>query len=454
MKIFFLVLLIAISLFGHKSTHAQCSTEVIVIKNGLVIDGVSEEPHHGWIVVLCEERISYAGPEYDIPQNAEIIDASGLSILPGLTDMHGHLYANTGRAIEPQRVYPSLYLAGGVTTIYSPGEYNMDSTMAFQKEISEGKLIGSDIYTAGPYFDHSPSVVGWIDGVNSIEELEEQFELWKGKVDGVKAYQSITESELKRLIELAHEIDLPVTGHLSSVSATRAIELGIDGIEHGIMSASELFSIDFEDDRVVCNNLGLDPENKTLKTLLDLVAQNQVYISPTVVIFAVGIPGEPEVTEDWREYLNPDALSLVSVMRARLENFPDYLSCMSEGIKTQLQFIQLVHKKGGLIVAGTDPVATWVTPGYGLHRELEYYVEAGLSPMEAIKTATINPAIALRKDSEFGSIEKGKLASLVLVEGDPSISISDIRNTVLVIKRGHQYNPDALKAFAIGKIGE
>jgi enamidase len=129
-------------------------------------------------------------------------------------------------------------------------------------------------------------------------------------------------------------------------------------------------------------------------------------------------------------------------------------TCLEEALERQSQFVKAVHDQGGLIVAGTDPVLPILLPGYSLHRELQNLVKAGLSPLEAIRAATLNAAIATQLDSQKGTIAAGKVADLVVVEGNPDDDITAIGNTVLVFKAGIPYLPEALRKSVEGQIGK
>ena len=129
-------------------------------------------------------------------------------------------------------------------------------------------------------------------------------------------------------------------------------------------------------------------------------------------------------------------------------------TCLKEALEKQSQFVKAVHDRGGLIVTGTDPVIPILLPGYSLHRELQNLVDAGLSPLEAIRAATLNAAIATQLDSQKGTIAAGKIADLVVVDGNPDEDISAIGNTCLVFKDGVPYLPEALRKSVEGQIGK
>jgi len=186
--------------------------------------------------------------------------------------------------------------------------------------------------------------------------------------------------------------------------------------------------------------------------LIQKIIKNRVYITPTIVTLTVMSKDFKPVTE-WQQYVGEDILESLLELESIVHANKDYQNCISNVLPKQYLLIKELNDRGGLIVAGTDPVVPMLIPGFGLHREMELLVEAGLSPIDAIQAATINAAEALKKQNEFGSIEIGKKANFVVVQGDPSQNINDISNTIMVIKDGIQYDPTILRESSLGKIG-
>ena len=433
--------------------YSQCPDKTIALVNGLIIDGIKDSPTKG-TVLICEERVSAIGLNVTIPANSEIVDLQGLVILPGLIDMHGHLYVNTGLKIQNEPSYLNLFLAGGVTTIYSPGEYDPENTLLLKEKVARGEIKGPDIFTAGPYFDNYPSRINWIKGLKKQEEVEEQFNTWKNKVDGIKVYMNTTEDRLKQIIDLADKNNLLISGHLDSVSALRAIELGIDGIEHGLFGIPELKDYGFFNTNLSCEEIELDLLNPKVTEIIDSIVLSETYINPTLVTLqSVSSSFEP-VFDLWKDYLTDEAKNNYSRLESHLDSSTILQHCLETVLKNQSLFVGELAKKGALIVTGTDPVSPKILPGYGIHREMELLVDAGLSPMEAIKAATLNASQVLNKENDFGTIEVGKLANLTIVEGNPFLDISNISNTIMVFKRGQLFNPSSLRTEALGKIGQ
>jgi imidazolonepropionase-like amidohydrolase len=424
--------------------------EIIALINSRVIDGTGAPAHLNWTVLIQGARILAAGSDVDIPTGARIVDLMGRTLLPGMFDMHGHLYAYDGERLALENTaYPRLYLAGGVTTIFTAGDFDPRGTIALRDRMANGEAVGPQILTAGPYFSggNAPS---WMMKASTPEEIRALYEAWNDKIDGVKVYTHIPEDQFIALLNAAHADGLFVTGHLESISGMRAIELGIDGIEHGLFSMSEFFpkGASFRDQ--YCAISQLDVTSPEVTAIVDAIIRRGTYVDPTIVVFQPELTDFVPLIDDWERYLDPaDVMPLRSWLRSMIQP-----TCLKEALEKQMQFVKAVHDQGGLIVTGTDPVIPILLPGYSLHRELQNLVAAGLTPLEAIKAATLNAAIATRLDSDKGTIAIGKIADMVVVYGNPDEDITAIGNTLLVFKDGFPYSPEALRASVDGQIGK
>jgi len=426
--------------------------ETLALLNARVIDGTGAPAKLDWTILLQGSRILAAGSNVEIPTGARIVDLAGQTLLPGMFDMHGHLYAYDGRNMSMESIaYPRLYLAGGVTTIFTAGDLDPREGIRVRESIASGKLIGPQILTAGPYFSGGEAPA-WMLSAQTSEQMYALYEAWNDKIDGVKFYTGIPEDQFIDILNAAHADGLFVTGHLESISGLRAIELGIDGIEHGLFSMSEFFpktkSGSFKTQ--YCAISQLDVTSPEVTAIVEAIIKHGTYIDPTIVVFQPELPDFVPLIDDWEKYLDPDS---VMPLRRELRRMVQP-ECLQEALDKQAQFVKAVYDRGGLIVVGTDPVIPILLPGYGLHRELQNLVAAGLSPLEAIKAATLNAAIATRLDSEKGTIVAGKIADLVVVDGNPDEDITAIGNTSLVFKYGIPYLPDALRQSVEGQIGK
>ena len=436
-----------VTIAGCRSDHAE---RVVALVGATVIDGTGAPAAPEQTILIEGERIAAVGRDVVVPQNATVIDVTGNAVIPGLIDMHGHMYAFSSNQFE---AYPKLFLAGGVTTVFSPGDFDPAGMIALRDSIARGETVGSRILTAGPYFDHAPSIVPWIEGVSSVAEALDKFALWRDSIDAVKVYAGITEQEITGLIAAAHDAGLFVTGHLGGIPTRRAVALGIDGLEHGIFAMAELspHGPTAPINEQYCALAELDLGSPVVDSVMSDIVARGVYVTPTIVTMQAMHPEFDPVVADWERYLSDD-------MREALAQRAEFLDargadCLRRAVEKQLEFVGLLHRRGGVILVGTDPVTPELVPGYALHRELQNLVAAGLTPLEAITAATANAAAALGRDGELGTIAPGRWADLVVVEGDPSVEIASISNIRLVLKAGNQYDPAALRQSAVGLIG-
>jgi imidazolonepropionase-like amidohydrolase len=423
---------------------------VTALVGGSVIDGTGAPPRPGETVLIREGRILAIGRDVRVPADAEVVDVTGMTVLPGMVDMHGHMYAMGANQFAG---YPLLFLAGGVTTVFSPGDFDPEGMIALRDRIASGEAIGPRILTAGPYFDREPSQVSWIEGVSSVAAAAAKLEAWKDRIDAVKVYSSLPEDMLAEVVRGAHAAGLRVTGHLGGPTTTaRAVALGIDGLEHGIFAMSDFTDVPntapIADQ--YCALAEMDVQAPAVGALVDAIVDAGVWITPTIITLQAIHPDFDPPSGEWTSFLSDG-------LRQTMADMPAYIDaraaeCLDRALAKQLEFVGRVHAQGGLVVAGTDPVTPALTPGYGLHAELANLVKAGFTPLEAIRAASWDAARALGLETEIGTIEAGKEADLVVVRGDPSTDIARIGNIIRVFVDGRALDPAALREQARGSI--
>jgi imidazolonepropionase-like amidohydrolase len=434
------------------------SLPVLALVHARVIDGTGTPPHDDWTVLIRGDRIAAVGPRVAVPAGARVIDLSGQSVMPGLIDMHGHMYAATAKGIANAfDAYPALYLAGGVTSVRSPGDFDPEGMYRLKEAIGRGAVDGPRIFMGGYYIDNHPSQIGWFDPVRSPAEVSGRIAQWKDRIDVVKFYTSTTEAQMQAGIAAAKAAGLPTTAHLGSIAATRAIDMGIEGLEHGIYAMPELGAPKLGPSKVEGCPLGdLDLDGRLVTDLIGKIVQGRVAIDPTFVVVTLGLPDVQPLTSDWRDYFADDGASATSARVVAWAGAsykdPVELACAQRTRRNAMRFVAKVQAQGGIVLAGTDPVATYVLPGWGMHRELKHLTEAGLTPLQAIRAATDNAARVLRRDQDLGSLAAGKLADMVVVSGDPSIRIEDVGNVQMVFKAGRRYDPAVLRNTAKHKL--
>jgi imidazolonepropionase-like amidohydrolase len=431
----------------------------VALVGATVVDGTGAPPRPRCTVLIEDERIRAVGPDVEVPAGAEVIDVAGKMLVPGMIDMHGHLFTNLGGTFESQvEPFARLYLAGGVTTVFTAGEEHPEEALAFRDDQRAGRKVGTRVYSPGPYFDHVGDGEGTLDGPESARAL---FAQWKDRIDGVKVYTGITAEELGAIVEAAHAAGLTVTGHLGSLTARQAIQIGIDRLEHGLYAMSEFdrpspaspFGREYME---VLADIDFDADPG--KALIAEIVASGVVLDPTTVVLESLFAGPLDLT-DWKRYLAPDALQRnealsrgLGAMRAR-EAPPDEWGPLVEAVLAkQRELVGRVHAAGGKVVAGTDPVFPDIVPGHALHREVEHLVLSGLTELEAIRACTLDAAAALGRAQDLGSIEPGKLADLVVLARDPVADITALGTTEAVFQAGARFSPEELRASVVGTI--
>ena len=435
----------------------------VALVGATVIDGTGAAPIERCTILIEDERILALGRDLAVPEGTESIDLTGKTIVPGLIDMHGHLFTNVAGSYRNELVpFARLYLAGGVTTIFTAGEEEPEEALDFRDAQRAGDEVGTRIYSPGPYFNHTSKDVEFMTGFDGPEAARALFARWKERIDGIKVYMDITPEEFSAVAAEAHAAGLRVTGHLGSLTATQAIELGIDRLEHGLYAMSEFgrpnparpFDVDY-----LAGLADADFESGPGAALIEKIVASGTVLDPTVVVLESLFAGPLELTPDWRRYLEPRAAKGVEQMnqalaRLRASAAPggEWAELVERVLDRQRELILRVHRKGGRVVAGTDPVFADVLPGYGLHREVEHFVLAGLTPLEALRACTRDAAEALGLEQELGSIAPGLLADLVVLADDPSKDIRALGSTVSVWQAGALYSPDELRSSVVGAI--
>lgn len=407
-----------------------------------IIDGTGSEIKHDQTLILRSNIIYDFGPELNIPQKCRVINASGKTFIPGLIDMHGHLYALGSSQIV---AYPKLYLSGGVTTIFSPGEFEPEKVIELRDKINNHETVGPTIFTAGSYFDTYPSSIFWIEACKDTNEVLNKFAKWKDRIDAVKVYSNTSEEQFKVIKRLAQGSGFLITGHLGSLKLKSAIELGINGFEHGIFAIPEF---NFEKDKTYKILAELDLSNEKVQSLIKLIVQHNVYCDPTIVTAESHLLSFSPVVNDIDEFLSTEIINKIPSFTLNKTS----TTYLNEAIKKQMAFCKLLYDCGGILVTGTDPVNPKLLPGYAIKREMEIFHESGITPTEVIKIATSNGANSLRIADKVGSIEKGKIADLVLIDGNPVDDFKSIWKVEKVIKNGQIFIPEKLRKSVLHTI--
>jgi imidazolonepropionase-like amidohydrolase len=431
---------------------AQTSRGGLVVRGGTLVDVASGKEISDSIIVIRGEQIEQVGSgNTGIPEGAQIIDAKGKWIIPGLIDSHAH-------AENPDETPFGLYLANGVTTIRNPGG-NITVLRLTRERLLRGELIGPRLFFSGPLLDGLPPV--WPD-MSLLVDTPQQARsavnfLADQGVDFVKVYNNLREPELRAIIETAKERRLPVAGHIPrSMTMTHAVELGMTRLEHIRVTGREMLSLD-EAEKIDPLPLGrrepllwqrFDLQSEKMHALVQRLAESKIFLDPTLVIAEeTEVPNlDADKNDPDNQYLPPTVVARYVSFKSPIYELPaDLQAAGLEAFHKQEKFVGMCNQAGVKIIAGTDgPGIGSLLPGFGLHRELELLVASGLSPLQALRAATLTAAEALGKDDQLGTVARGKLADMVVLDADPLQEIQNLRKIHLVVQGGKTYDRDAL----------
>jgi imidazolonepropionase-like amidohydrolase len=387
------------------------ANHVTAIVGATLIDGRGGPPLSDTAVVVRGEKIIAVGKRagVSIPSGAEIVDANGLTLVPGLIDSHFH--------IDGDDPLPALYLTHGITSLRDPGQWTEAYDVA-----RKGPAPVPRLFLCGPHLDSPPAAYP-ADSFIVRDGEETRLAVNRFADDGasaIKVYFRLPLALIRVATETAHARGLPVTSHLEIVDATDAIRAGVDGVEHATSFGTALLPLrDAEKYRqaVLADNNArregryqvwsmINLDTPRARAVFDLIVTRGTVVSPTLAVFERQL-GDKDTTE----------------MHVR-------------AFKQMEAFVGRVYRAGAHVVVGSHSDVPHAKRGWAYQRELELLVESGLTPMQAIVAGTMENARFFRAADRLGSIEAGKLADLVLVEGDPVRNISDMRHLKRVMLNG------------------
>lgn len=396
---------------------------VTAIVGGKLIDGTGRPPVENSVVILRGGTIVAAGPAAStpVPQGAQVIDAHGKSVLPGLWEMHAHF---------EQVEWGPIYLATGVTTARDVGN-EREFIIAARDAIANGKGIGPRLVMAGVVDGSGPLTLGVVR-VDTPEQAREQVQRYHAAgFQQIKIYSSVKPDIVPVVTAEAHRLGMTVTGHIPvGMDAIQGVEAGMDQINH-----VEYLTTVMMDPK----SHTIDADSPQAKSVLKLLKEHHTVVDPTLALLEILTHSldRPIAT------FEPGITHVAPELREGLETMgapPKQAQGAEAHFRALLETVRILHQAGVPIVAGTDQAV----PGFSVDREIELYVKAGFTPMEAIQAATLVPARAMGMDGESGTVEAGKRADVIVVDGDPLQNISDIRKVDTVFAAGKMYKPAPL----------
>ncbi|MCR8666122.1 amidohydrolase family protein [Aestuariibaculum sp. M13] len=437
-------------------------TSLVAITNVKLIDGTGGDIKNNQTIIIKDDKIERVGNSntLKIPKNALIIDGTGKTVIPGLVMLHEHLFytkffENWFSVGQSTFTFPRLYLAGGVTTMRTAGSIQPQSDLNVKQWILEGKMTGPKMDVTSPFIEREGVPIAELGYIKNTKEVSEIVDFWsKRGVTSFKLYNNITKEDMKVCVTEAHKRGLKVTGHLCSVTYEEASNLGIDNLEHGFRVATD-FEVNKEEN--ICDPFesrqAFDSEpidSPKINHLIEVLIKNGTTITTTPNVFEPYtnrelIPGGGE------RAVTPEVLKDVKAIYDRRVN-KDYVQI--DSYHKNMTWLKRFYDLGGKLVAGTDPTGAGRTvAGYANQHTLELLVEGGFPLVDVIKICTLNGAKYLNQDEIIGTIEKGKTADLILINGDLESDIKQIRNTEIVFKDGIGFNSKKLFESVDGQVG-
>jgi len=424
---------------------------VVALTHARVVDGTGGPAREDQTLILSGGRIQAVGAAAAVPAGAKVMDLSGSTVIPGLVGMHDHLFYPQGGGFFAEMAFsfPRLYLACGVTTIRTTGSIEPYTDLEIKKLIDAGKAVGPKVHVTGPYLEGKGAAITQLHQLAGPEDAKKTVAFWAEQgATSFKAYMHISRAELGAAITEAHARRIKVTAHLCSVTWPEAAALGIDDLEHGPMYYDMEFAPGKEPDAcpsaramydVTAKIAMSDPRVQAL--IADLVRHN-VAVTSTLPVFELQVPGRPPLEQRVLAAMTPDARVNYLSRRAgggatAAGSPPDWAALL----KKEMEFEYAFAKAGGTLLAGCDPTGIGGTlAGFGDQREVELLVEAGFTPVEAIRIQTENGAKFLGVADRVGTIAPGKQADLVVIHGDPTKNIADIEKVETVFRDGVGYD--------------
>ena len=419
----------------------------VVVEHVRLFDSEQATIREDQTVVIQGERITRAGPfaAVTVPKNAEIVDGTGKTLVPGLFDIHAHAQAGDG----------IMNIASGVTTVRDMGN-DIDELRHLQDQWENGTAIGPRVWKAGFIDGHGPFQAPTGLYADTAEEAQAAVNRYAdlGYIQ-IKLYSSLNPEFVPGIVKTAHARGLRVSGHIpNGMTASQFVEDGADEIQH-----INFIFLNFLADRVKDTRTPerftavgsyaakLDLQSKEVNDFIALLLNHHTTVDVTLGTFEGMFTGRPGK-------ISPDYAPVVNRLPAQVQRaaYTGGLTVTAENdqlykdsYRAMLRMTKRMYEAGIPILAGTDAPGT---SGIMLHRELELEVEAGIPAAKALQIATFNAARLLKQDKDLGSIAPGKRADLVLVDGNPAVHISDIRRCRLVMKDGVLYNSADLYSAA------
>ena len=434
-----LVLFCVAPLLASAQSIPASEQKVLAFTNVTVVNTANTSPPQRLTVVIAGDRIAEIGEpdKIPIPKGAQVVDGTGKFLMPGLWDMHMHL------SLVTEQAFP-LLIANGVTGVCDMGG-DLDEIDRWREQIRQGTILGPRIFRAGPIVDGPRTEQGEfrLTVTNADEARKAVHSLKERGVDFIKVYHFLSRESYFAVAEEAKKQGMPFAGHIpNGVAPQEASEAGQRSLEHTSVLLQALMALEEKRGRTA-KELTADAFDKLGgekgAVLYQSMVRNGTWHTPTLVV-SHSFLLRPELAakpDDRRKYV----ATRTKEHWEKNNPVPQNLSAADmadrkEALQKLFEVVGAMRRAGVSMLAGTDPPTRDVFPGFSLHDELGLLVKAGLTPMEAIQSATISAAKCLGISDAHGTVEKGKVADLVLLEADPLADIANTKRIAAVVVGG------------------
>lgn len=411
------------------SSAVLTTSSQIVLDQVSVIDGTGAPIRTDQSIVIDSGRITFTGPASERPNTpgAQVLDLRGRTVFPGIVGMHEHLFTTAASLpgsktmlVQQSTAFPLMYLAAGVTSIRTAGSIAPEEDLATKQRIDRQEAIGPEMFLTSPYLEGAPPTFPEMHALTGADHARRIVDEWAARgMTSFKVYMEITPDELHAAIEEAHAHKLTVTGHLCAIGMKQAADLGIDNMEHGLLSDTELYS--GKKPNECPKHMGgylrelntTDIQSPKVQDIIRDLVDHRVAITSTLAVFESELGHPPErFDERARQALTWNAWRSARLRRKQLAGYVAQFHV--DGLmRKEMEFERAFARAGGTLLAGCDPTGDGgVLAGLGDQREIELLVDAGFSPSEAIQIATQHGANFLGIGDRTGTIAEGKQADV------------------------------------------
>lgn len=425
---------------------ATCGrAQTLSITHARLIDTITGEIRSDTTVVIKGNRITSVGPSSkSVAKTAPVINAHGQYLIPGLWDMHTHVYFDRTAADGDDLILP-LFLANGITGIRDMGS-QLDTVLNARERVAAHRLFGPRMIVAGPMLDGPKSQYKAAIPIATPEEGRKAVDLLKSRgVDFIKVQSGVPREAYFAIADESRKLSIPFEGHVpDAIRASEAIFSGQQTFEHliGIFEASSPDETSYLTGKKTPGLFlaSYDPAREA--TIIGVLAKQHVWQCPTLfwergqwLVDVIDYSKDPDLAyapHTWVDRIWPQS------QRSILTSLDtDPVAVRERFVEHELDIVRKLHAAGVPFLAGTDtPAGVDVIPGVSLHLELQRFVAAGFTPLQALQTATLNPAQFYKKLDEYGTIQPGRVADLLLLRANPLTDIANTRSITAVIADG------------------